>query len=52
VLSVAKCRELLGESAPEDDRDVEVLRDQVTAIVEMLLDSLSKAPKRAEQEAG
>ena len=52
MISVAECRALLGESAPESDRDVEALRDLLYALSDAAIDSASiEARERAEQEA-
>lgn len=52
MISVAECRALLGNDAPELDSDVEALRDLVYLLSRAALDSASKeARERAEQEA-
>ena len=51
VISVDEFRAALGPDAPDSDADVAALRDLVTALAEAVLDSLSKAPSEAEQEA-
>lgn len=52
MLDVARCRELLGEHAPEADADVEFLRDSLAGLAEAFLDSLQEVPSEgAEREA-
>jgi len=51
VISVAECRALLGNDAPESDSDVEALRDLVYLLAGSVLDSLPTATEQAEQEA-
>ena len=52
VISLAECRALLGNDAPESDRDVEALRDLVYALSLSAIESASEeARERAEQEA-
>ena len=52
MLSLAECRALLGEDAPEHDSDVEALRDLLYLLSRAAIDSASEqARERAEQEA-
>lgn len=52
MMSLAECRALLGEDAPESDRDVEALRDLVYTLSRSVIESASEeARERAEQEA-
>lgn len=52
MLSIAECRALLGDEAPELDSDVEALRDLLYALSSAAIDSAStEARERAEQEA-
>lgn len=52
MLSVAECRALLGDDAPELDSDVEALRDLVYLLADAALDLAStEARDRAEREA-
>ena len=51
MLDLAQCRSLLDEDAPASDAEVLALRNLLTALSELLLDSLQRAPDGAEREA-
>lgn len=51
MISVDEARALLGDDAPESDAAVAELRDLVYALSTAVIDSLSTAPERADQEA-
>ncbi len=52
MLSVAECRALLGNDAPESDSDVEALRDLMYLLSDAAIDFASQdARDRAEREA-
>lgn len=52
MLSLAECRAIMGNDAPESDSDVEALRDLLYLLSRAAIDSAStEARERAEQEA-
>jgi len=48
MLSLARCRELLGDDAPTSDADVLALRDRLVGLADVAIDS---AAERARQDA-
>jgi hypothetical protein len=51
MLSLDEARALLGDDAPESDAAVAELCALVEGLAEAVIDSLSTAPERGEQEA-
>lgn len=47
MLTVAECRELLGEDAPDSDRDVEALRDILCYLSDVAIDLAAKEAAEA-----
>ena len=52
MLSIAACRELLGEYAPETDREVEELRDLFRGLAVVVLDSEAERARKVSQTQG
>jgi len=44
MLSIQRCRAILGADAPESDQDVEQLRDQLYAIASIWVDGGTRIP--------
>ncbi len=51
MIDLAQARQLLGDDAPASDAEVLALRDLVSSLAELLLDSLQSEPSGSDVEA-